>query len=233
MDNETASIDRANDTERSNISVLPTSPAAFTRSARERSSADRTANLIADVLGTSTRRAAEILGALGGIQGIAYATEADLCSVAIPRTRARLVRAAFELARQSVGHPPKLGERLSGAFEVWTHMRSRLAGRPVEEFWAIALDVRHRVVLDTLIAKGSLTGVEIHPRDVFRVLIKAGAAAVLFCHNHPSGDPAPSRSDVELTTRLREVGELCGIPVLDHVVVGFGGYVSLAERNWR
>lgn len=233
MDNETASIDRANDTERSNISVLPTSPAASARSVRDRSPVDRTEKLMADVLGISTRRATDLLGALGGIQGVAYATEADLCSVSIPRGRARLVRAAFELARQSVGHPPKLGERLSGAFEVWTHMRSRLAGRPVEEFWAIALDVRHRVVLDTLLAKGSLTGVEIHPRDVFRVLIKAGAAAVLFCHNHPSGDPAPSRSDIELTTRLREVGELCGIPVLDHVVVGFGGYVSLAERNWR
>jgi DNA repair protein RadC len=68
---------------------------------------------------------------------------------------------------------------------------------------------------------------------VFRPLIKAGAAAVIFCHNHPSGDPSPSRADVELTTRLREVGELCGIPVLDHVVVGFEGYASLSERGWR
>ena len=65
---------------------------------------------------------------------------------------------------------------------------------------------------------------------MFRALIKAGAAAVIFCHNHPSGDPTPSRQDIELTDRLREVGELCGIPVLDHVVVGAGGYVSLAER---
>lgn len=112
-------------------------------------------------------------------------------------------------------------------------MRSRLAGQPVEEFWAIALHVRHRVMFDTLLARGSLTGVEIHPRDVFRPLIKAGAAAVIFCHNHPSGDPYPSRADVELTGRLREVGELCGIVVLDHVVVAFDGYASLAERRWR
>ena len=86
-------------------------------------------------------------------------------------------------------------------------MRARLSASPVEEFWAIALDVRHRVVMDTMLARGSLTGVEIHPRDVFRALIKAGAAAVIFCHNHPSGDPSPSRQDIELTTRLREVGE--------------------------
>ena len=112
-------------------------------------------------------------------------------------------------------------------------MRARLSGLPVEEFWCIALDVRHRVLADLMLARGSLTGVEVHPRDVFRPIIKLGAAAVLFCHNHPSGDPSPSRSDVELTTRLREVGDLCGVPVLDHVVVGFDGYSSLAERGWR
>ena len=68
---------------------------------------------------------------------------------------------------------------------------------------------------------------------MFRPLIRQGIAAVIFCHNHPSGDPAPSRADIELTSRLRDVGELVGIPVLDHVVVGWEGFVSLAERNWR
>jgi DNA repair protein RadC len=84
-----------------------------------------------------------------------------------------------------------------------------------------------------MLARGSLTGVEIHPRDVFRPLIRSGVAAAIFCHNHPSGSPDPSRSDIELTGRLREVGELVGIPVLDHVIVGWEGFVSLAERNWR
>jgi DNA repair protein RadC len=199
----------------------------------DRQSPDRTTKLVADLTGAAPRRAAELLRALGGLSGLAYASEGELCEAAVPRGRARLVRAAFELARQSIGQPPQVGRRLAASSEVWMHMRARLAGQPVEEFWAIALDVRHRVVLDTLLAKGSLTGVEIHPRDVFRVLIKVGAAAVIFCHNHPSGDPAPSRADIELTTRLREVGDLCGIAVLDHVVVGFAGYVSLCERGWR
>jgi DNA repair protein RadC len=97
----------------------------------------------------------------------------------------------------------------------------------------VALDVRHRVQGELCVARGSLTGVEVHPRDVFRPLIRSAAAAVIFCHNHPSGDPTPSRQDVELTARLRDVGELCGIPVVDHVVVGWEGYASLAERNWR
>lgn len=194
---------------------------------------DRTTRLTAAVLGVSAARAGELLSSFGGLEALAFASEPELVAASVPRNRARLVHAAFELARQSIGCRPQIGQRLAGASDVWTHMRARLSGVAVEEFWAIALDVRHRVVLDSMLARGSLTGVEIHPRDVFRALIKAGAAAVIFCHQHPSGDPTPSRSDIELTTRLREVGELCGIPVLDHVVVGATGYVSLAERNWR
>jgi DNA repair protein RadC len=194
---------------------------------------DRTTRLVADVLGITAERATHVLRALGGLEALAFASESDLVGASLPRKRATLVRAAFELARQSIGARPQLGQRLAGASDVWAHMRARLSGLPVEEFWVIALDVRHRVVLDEVLARGSLTGVEIHPRDVFRPLMKAGAAAVIFCHNHPSGDPAPSRADIELTTRLREVGDMCGIAVLDHVVVGAGGYVSLAERGWR
>jgi DNA repair protein RadC len=200
---------------------------------RRPTSTDRTIRLVADVLGTATNRAGEIVTALGGLEALVFASECDLAAIGMSRKRARQVHGAFELARQSIGSRPQIGHRLAGASDVWTHMRARLSGAPVEEFWAIALDVRHRVVMDSMLARGSLTGVEVHPRDVFRTLIKVGAAAVIFCHNHPSGDPAPSRQDIELTVRLREVGDMCGIPVLDHVVVGAQGFVSLAERNWR
>ena len=156
-------------------------------SARTRPPFDRTTRLVADVLGTSLERAVDVLQALGGLEGLAFASESDLFGASLPRHRARLVRAAFELARASVGARPQIGQRLAAAPDVWMHMRARLAGLPVEEFWVIGLDVRHRVLLDQAAARGSLTGVEVHPRDVFRVLIKAGAAAVIFCHNHPSG----------------------------------------------
>jgi len=194
---------------------------------------DATVRLVADVLGTNTPRAAEVLQEMGGLLRLAFASEADLVGAAVPRKRARLVRSAFELARTAIGEAPRVGSRLTGASDVWLHMRARLAGLPAEEFWTIALDVRHRVLFDERCGLGSLTGVEVHPRDIFRRLIKAGAAAAIFCHNHPSGDPTPSRQDIELTARLREVGELCGIAVLDHVVVASSGYASLAERNWR
>lgn len=215
---------------------LPTAidqPIVNHRSRRSPAAADRTTTLVADILGVTTERAVEVLHSLGGLEALAFASEPDLVAASLPRKRATLVRAAFELARQSIGERPRLGKRLSNASDVCTHMRARLAGSPVEEFWVLALDVRHRVVLDTMVARGSLTGVEVHPRDVFRVLIKVGAAAVIFCHNHPSGDPSPSAQDIDLTDRLRKVGDMCGIAVLDHVVVGATGYVSLGERGWR
>jgi DNA repair protein RadC len=198
------------------------------------------AELLAIVLGSGTRGAcvmdvAEgLLSASGGVAGLALAAELDLrVHAGIGPVRAAVVRAALELGRRAVASRPPRGQRLAGASDVWTYFRARLAPLRIEEFWAVALDVRHRVEGEFCLARGSLTGVEVHPRDIFRPLIRVAAASVIFCHNHPSGDPSPSRQDVELTSRLREVGELVGISVLDHVVVGWEGYFSLAERNWR
>jgi DNA repair protein RadC len=193
----------------------------------------RPAELLADVLDIGPTTARSLLNSTGNVPGLFAATHAELVAAGLTPRKATRLRAALELAQLGIGQRPIRGHRLAGAGDVWVHMRARLQSRPVEEFWAIALDVRHRVVFDEMVARGSLSGVEIHPRDVFRPLIRAGAAAVIFCHNHPSGDPAPSRADIELTQRLREVGDLCGIPVLDHVVVGSEGFASLAERNWR
>lgn len=170
----------------------------------------------------------------GDLQGLARGSFAELCTLpGIGPARAAIIMAALELGRRSTTVRPIPGQRLSESRSVWNYLRSRLSHESVEEFWAISLDVRHRVKSELCLARGSLTAVEVHPRDVFRPLIREGAAAVIFCHNHPSGDPTPSRQDVLLTERLREVGELCGIAVLDHVVVGAEGYVSLAERGWR
>jgi DNA repair protein RadC len=198
------------------------------------------AELLAILLGTGIRGAnalevaAAVLRGVEGPSGLLRASAAELAAFAgVGSVRATLILAALELGRRAVAERPSRGQRVAGASEVWTYFRSRLAPLSVEEFWALGLDVRHRVQSESCLARGSLTGVEIHPRDVFRPLIRQATAAVIFVHNHPSGDPAPSRADVELTARLRQVGDLCGIPVLDHVVVGWEGYASLAERNWR
>ena len=79
---------------------------------------------------------------------------------------------------------------------------------------------------------GSLAASLVHPREAFRPAIREAAAAVLFVHNHPSGDPTPSGEDRRITSRLRGAGELLGIPVLDHVVIGRGRYFSFADAGW-
>jgi DNA repair protein RadC len=198
------------------------------------------AELLAIVLGSGARGASVIqvaegvLRACGGLAELALAAELELRHhVGVGPVRAAVVQAALELGRRAAAARPSRGQRLAGASDVWTYFRTRLAPLRIEEFWGVALDVRHRVQAELCLARGSLTGVEVHPRDVFRPLIRVAAAAVIFCHNHPSGDPSPSHQDVELTARLRDVGELVGIPVVDHVVVGWEGYVSLAERHWR
>ncbi len=197
------------------------------------------AELLALLLGTGRRGenvvqlASRLLARFGDLRGLAEATGSELGRVpGIGPARSASLRAALELGRRVVGARPRRGQRLGSATEVWAHLRARLAVTPVEEFWALALDVRHRLVFEACVARGCLTGVDVHPRDVFRPLIRGSAAAVIFCHNHPSGDPSPSRQDIELTTRLREVGDLVGITVLDHVIVAAEGFTSLAERGW-
>ena len=99
-----------------------------------------------------------------------------------------------------------------------------------ESFWLILLDGRNKVTGITLISLGSLTAALVHPREVFKPAIAASAAALVLLHNHPSGDAEPSAEDRALTRRLAEVGDLVGIRVLDHIVLGDGGsFRSLAD----
>lgn len=101
----------------------------------------------------------------------------------------------------------------------------------VERFMVLHLNQRHAVVARHVVSQGSLGCVEVHPREVFRAAIMAGAAAVILVHNHPSGDCAPSPEDWSVTKRICAAGELLGIRVLDHVVIGDGSHTSLAELD--
>jgi DNA repair protein RadC len=91
-----------------------------------------------------------------------------------------------------------------------------------EHFWAVLLNQKHRYLMHTEIAVGTQSASLVHPREVFGPAVREGAATMVFCHNHPSGWPDPSAEDRELTRRLKACGELLGINVLDHVIVGNG-----------
>lgn len=107
-----------------------------------------------------------------------------------------------------------------------------LAIEAKEMFVCCHLDNKNKLLCVETVSIGSLTASVVHPREVYKSALLSSAAAVIFIHNHPSGDPTPSREDLDITVRLKQAGELLGIRVLDHVIIGTDGrYVSLADRG--
>jgi DNA repair protein RadC len=106
-----------------------------------------------------------------------------------------------------------------------------LANETKEHFLAIHLSSKNTIQCIEIVSTGSLNAAVVHSREVFKSALLSSAAALIVLHNHPSGDPTPSREDLELTGRLKEAGELLGIRVLDHIIIGNGSYVSLADRG--
>ena len=110
-------------------------------------------------------------------------------------------------------------------------LKPSFEGMPRECFWAIYLDVRHRVIGKHLVSMGSLTGTTVHPREVYAPAIMSVAAAVICIHNHPSADPAPSPEDIQITKQLVEAGNILGIRLLDHIIFAGDKWLSFAEEN--
>jgi len=138
------------------------------------------------------------------------------------------IAAAPELGRRASVEPQDPEDPIRGPADVFRRIGPRLRHLQQEEFHALLLDTRHRVLREVLVTRGILDASLIHPREVFRVAVSEGAAGIILVHNHPSGDPAPSEEDRAVTRQLAEAGRAVGIPVLDHVVIGRGRYVSLA-----
>ena len=101
----------------------------------------------------------------------------------------------------------------------------------VEECWMLILNTRHRLIKPVMVSRGSIDHTFMSPRDVYRIALTHNAAALVLGHNHPSGDPEPSRDDEKVTRRLAEAGELVGVDLLDHIVIGETAWVSLARRG--
>ena len=158
--------------------------------------------------------------------------QADLFS--LPRFgqgRTAQVMALVELSRRITSRPLVRGQAIHCCEQVASAHAPRLSGHCQEVFIALALDAKHRVIAERELFRGTLTSVEVHPRELFRELIRDGAAATLLLHNHPSGDPEPSEEDRALCMRLCKAGQLLGITVLDFIIVGGGSYVSFVERG--
>lgn len=158
--------------------------------------------------------------------------EPDLKGIAPGVGRAKLchILAALHLG-QRAGKSVLKRSDLSNPSAVYEYLYPRMSHLENEQFQVILLNAKNNVIEVESISVGTLTSSLVHPREVFKRAIRENAHAVILAHNHPSGDPAPSREDREVTQRLIQAGRLLGIEVLDHLVIGAGRYTSFRERN--
>lgn len=195
--------------------------------------------LLALVLGsgvrnrTVTQAADAVLSRAGGsARGLARLSTTAFAEVeGIGPARAARLAAALELGRRGAAEAAPPGDRIRGPADVWRRVGPALRDLDQEEFHALLLNTQHRVVREVFVTRGILDASLIHPREVFRPAVAAGAAAVILVHNHPSGDPSPSPEDRAVTRQLAGAGRTLGIPVLDHVIVGDGRWAALSNEG--
>jgi len=176
--------------------------------------------------------ARRLLVRFGSLRQLSTASVTELCQLpGIGPAKAAEIQALFQIARRFSDSRLQPGQAYRSSADAFSHFHERLCDYRKEVFYALLLDSKNRLIREVQISEGSLNASIVHPREVFAPVLRESASAVLFVHNHPSGDPDPSREDLEITERLRKVGELMGVRVLDHIIVGNGDYVSLADRG--
>ena len=176
--------------------------------------------------------AGRVLDTEGGLAGLRQSRQGELCEIpGIGPCRAQRLLALVELSRRLEERPVRAGERCLSPDIVYRMVRGRLRDRRQESLWSLMLDQRGRRLELLEIARGGRNTVSVSPAEVFEPALRAGAAQLILIHNHPSGDPEPSAADRKMTERLRAAGDLLGVVVVDHVIVGQSSYSSLSERG--
>ncbi len=192
--------------------------------------------LLAIIIGTgrrgenAVRLAERILKEIGGFSKLLEAALAEVSSLSgVGLAKGARIKASFELARRAFSLPPEKKVRISKPEDVALFISPQMALLDKEHFKAIILSVKNEVIKVVDIAVGSLTSTLVHPRELFKEVLKENGAGVVVVHNHPSGDPTPSREDIALTLRLKKGAEILGIEFVDHLIIGRGNFVSLKE----
>ena len=144
--------------------------------------------------------------------------------------RFKVIRAVYEKLTIQEGTAEYVANTISNAQAVYA-LFSFLQQETKEHFIALHLDAKNRILCIDRVSAGTMTNSLIHPREVFKTALLSSATSLLLVHNHPSGDPTPSREDISITEKLKGAGEIMGISVLDHVIIG-DGYVSLKEKGY-
>jgi len=144
--------------------------------------------------------------------------------------RLRELTVRYTVRKNSEGQPVVVGRTLCNPRETAASLMTVLQDEPAEVFAILCVTTKHRVIAYHEVSRGTLDSTLVHPREIFKAVL-ANAAAIVAAHNHPSGDPTPSPDDLELTHRLAAAGDVLGIPMLDHIIIGDGCYYSFKEAG--
>jgi DNA repair protein RadC len=195
-----------------------------------------TGELLAIILrtGTKNENAVELANRLlknYGLKGLSTADYQELRAVpGIKEAKACQLQACFELARRLEAYTAEPRPRIKSSKDVYNLLAPKMRDLKKERFIALYLNTKNALLRSETVSLGSLNGSFIHPREVFKTAILESAASVIIAHNHPSGDPNPSKEDEEVTQRLIKAGRLMGIKLLDHIIIGNKGFHSLLSK---
>ncbi|VVB86779.1 RadC-like JAB domain protein [uncultured archaeon] len=149
----------------------------------------------------------------------------------IKEGKASQIAACFEIARRLESFNEDVKPKINSPEDVYRRIYPRMREQKKESFIELCLDTKNQVIREETISTGSLNANIVHPREVFKTALAESAAHIIVAHNHPSGDPTPSREDIEITKKLVETGKIIGIDVLDHVIIGDGRHFSMKEAG--
>lgn len=196
------------------------------------------AELLAIALRTGTAAenvitvASRLLAEYGGLPGLARADFRELCKQhGLGEAKAAQIKAALELGRRLASVQPEERATIGGPQDVANLLTAEMAYLEQEHMRVLLLDTRNRVISVAEIYKGNVNSAVIRAAEVFHDAVRQTSPSIIVVHNHPSGDPTPSKEDIAVTRRLVAAGELLDIELLDHIIIGQQGYVSLRERG--
>lgn len=197
------------------------------------------AELLAILLRTGTKSenvislSNRVLSEVNGLDGLLNVSYSDITKIkGIKDTKACQIFSLIELCNRfrtlkaqrnsfSITNPQKIGELLLNEMRNLTQETLKL----------IMLDTKNNIISTKDIFKGTLNSSIVHPREIFSEAVKKSSASIIICHNHPSGDPTPSKEDINITIRLNECGRLMGIQLLDHIIIGSNSFISLKQKG--
>ena len=194
--------------------------------------------LVATVVGYGRESAAShavarrLLRYFGAAPALLQASVEEICKNGkVSARQALTLKAALLLGRQICSSPFKPGQRFSNSRELFERYRSQFLTANKEYFLSLHLNSKNQLIREVLVSVGSLSTSVVHPREVFSPAVRDSTAGLIFLHNHPSGDPTPSLEDRDCTQRLYRAGQILGIRVLDHIIIGRDDYFSFADAG--